>query len=87
MEIFWRKEAWEEYVKWQTQNKKTLKKINKLIKDISRNGYQCTGKPEQLKGNLSNYWSVRIDSKNRIVFRIKDGVIEIYQCSTHYRDK
>lgn len=65
---------------------KTLKKINKLLTDIDRNGYQCTGKPEQLSGNLAGYWSVRIDEKNRIVFKIDDSM-EIIQCGTHYRNK
>lgn len=72
---------------WQTQDKKTLKKINRLISDIERNGCACTGKPEPLKDNLSGYWSVRIDEKNRIVFRIIDGKLEIMQCGTHYDDK
>ena len=80
-------EAWEEYVYWQTQDKKTLKKINRLLSDIDRNGYQCTGKPEPLKGNLSGYWSVRIDEKNRIVFCIADDVLEIAECGSHYGDK
>jgi len=83
----WQDEAWAEYVYWQTQDRKTLRKINKLLEDIDRNGYQCAGKPEALSGNLAGYWSVRIDEKNRIVFRIKDNNIEIMQCGTHYRDK
>lgn len=66
---------------------KDTKKINRLISDIERNGYACTGKPEPLKDNLSGYWSVRIDEKNRIVFRIIDGKLEIMQCGTHYDDK
>ena len=69
------------------QDKKTLKKINRLLLDIDQNGYQCTGKPEPLSGNLSGYWSVRIDGKNRIVFKIDEKHIEIIQCGTHYRDK
>ena len=79
--------AWEEYVYWQTQDKKMLKKINRLLTDIDRNGYQCTGKPEPLRGNLSGFWSVRIDEKNRIVFRIGDDVLEIVECGSHYGDK
>ena len=59
-------EAWEEYLYWQTQDKKIIRKINNLIKDIDH----CTGKPEQLSGNLAGYWSVRIDEANRIVFKI-----------------
>ncbi len=83
----WHDEAWEDYLYWQTQDKKTLKKINALIKDIDRNGYKCDGKPEPLAGNLSGFWSVRIDKKNRIVFRIIDEELEIAQCGSHYRDK
>ena len=67
--------------------KKNHKKINNLIKDIDRNGYHCIGKPEPLSGNLSGYWSVRIDKANRIVFKISDDTLEIWQCGSHYRDK
>ena len=87
MKKIWHDEAWEEYVYWQTQDKKALKKINRLLSDIDRNGYQCTGKPEPLKGNLSGYSSVRIDEKNRIVFCIADDVLEIAECGSHYGDK
>lgn len=73
----WHDRAWEEYLYWQTQDKKTLKKINRLIVDIERNDYACIGKPEPLKDNLSGYWSVRIDEQNRIVFRIVDEKLEI----------
>ena len=83
----WQDEAWEDYLYWQTQDKRTLKKINKLIMDIERNGYNGIGKPEPLKEDLNGFWSVRIDEKNRIVFRIKDGSLEIWQCGTHYRDR
>lgn len=87
MKKLWHDRAWEEYIYWQTQDKKTLKKINRLLTDIDRNGYNCSGKIEPLKNNLSGYWSVRIDEKNRIVFRIIDNQLEIYQCGTHYNDK
>ena len=70
MKKLWSDEAWEEYLYWQTQDKKIIRKINNLIKDIDRNGDHCTGKPEQLSGNLAGYWSVRIDKANRIVFKI-----------------
>ena len=83
----WQDEAWEDYLYWQLQDKKTLKKINKLIQDIERNGYNCIGKSEPLKGDLSGFWSVRIDSVNRIVFRIINDSLEIIQCGSHYRDK
>jgi len=66
----WQDLAWEDYLYWQTQDKKTLKRINKLILDIERNGYNGIGKPEPLSGDLSGFWSVRIDDSNRIVFRI-----------------
>jgi len=80
-------EAWEDYTYWETQDKKTLKRILKIITDIDRNGYEGIGKPGRLSGDLSSYWSRRIDDKNRIVYRIKDGVIQIIQCGSHYRDK
>ncbi len=66
---------------------KDFKKINNLIKDIERNGYYCSGKPEPLRGNLAGYWSVRIDEKHRIVFRIRDDHLEIIQCCSHYGEK
>lgn len=83
----WDDEAWEDYVYWQTQDRKTLKRINNLIKDIERNGYEGIGKPERLTGNLAGYYSRRIDDCNRIVYRIKSDRIEIIQCGSHYRDK
>jgi toxin YoeB len=83
----WHDSAWEDYLYWQTQDKKTLKKINKLLRDIERNGYNGIGKPEPLKHDLSGNWSVQIDEKNRIVFRLKDGRLEISQCGSHYNDK
>lgn len=87
MKKIWSDEAWEDYVYWQSQDKKTLKKINRLLEDINRNGYNCTGKPESLSGNLAGFWSVRIDDKNRIVFKVSDNMLEIAQCGSHYRDK
>ena len=87
MKKIWHDEAWEDYVYWQSQDKKTLKKINRLLTDIDWHGYDCTGKPEALKGNLLGFWSVRIDQKNRIVFRIIDNIIEIVECGSHYGDK
>jgi len=87
MNKLWSEEAWEDYLYWQTQDKKTLKRINKLLQDIERNGYNGIGNPEPLKHELSSYWSVKIDEKNRIVFRIEDEILEIWQCGSHYRDK
>lgn len=83
----WTDEAWEDYLYWQTQDKKTLHRINKLVKDIDRNGYDGIGKPEKLLGDLSGYYSRRIDDCNRIVYRINNERIEILQCGSHYRDK
>ena len=83
----WYDKAWADYLYWQTQDKKTLKRINKLIQDIERNGYNGIGKPEPLKENLAGFWSVQIDEKNRIVFRIEDDKLEIWQCGSHYGDK
>jgi toxin YoeB len=87
MKKIWFDKAWEDYLYWQTQNKKTLKKINKIIQDIERNGYNGIGKPEPLKHDLTGYWSIKIDEKNRIVFRIDNKSLEIIQCGSHYRDR
>ena len=86
MRLMWHDDAWEEYLNWQQLDKKTLKKINSLIKSIERNGYKCIGKPEPLSENLAGFWSVRIDHKNRIVFRIVEDTIEIAECGSHYRE-
>ena len=83
----WSDEAWEDFEYWQSQDKKTLKRIMKLIKDIARNGYVGIGKPEPLTGDLSGYWSRRIDDCNRIVYKIKGDTVLIAQCGSHYRDK
>ena len=83
----WDDDAWEDYLYWQTQDKKTLKRINSLIKDIDRNGYDGIGKPEPLTGNWSGYWSRRIDESNRLIYKLVDGTIRIAQCRTHYGDK
>lgn len=87
MKKVWLEEAWEEYLDWQKRDKRVLKRINNLLTDIERNQYNCIGKPEALRGNLAGFWSVRIDEKNRIVFRINGDSIEIVQCGTHYGDK
>lgn len=86
MKKIWHDEAWDDYIYWQTQDKKTLKRINNLLKDIERNGYNCIGKAEALKGNLSGFWSVHIDSKNRIVFCINNNILETAECGSHYKE-
>lgn len=87
MDKIWQDAAWADYLYWQMQDKKTLKKINRLLQSIDRSDDDCQGQPEPLKGDLSGFWSVRIDAKNRIVFRIVDNRMEIAQCGAHYRDK
>ena len=84
MRKIWDDSAWADYLYWQTQDKKTLKRINELIKDIERNGNLGIGKPEPLKGNLSGLWSRRIDEYNRLVYRIREDMIEIVSCRDHY---
>ncbi len=86
MKKIWSDVAWESYLEWQNQDKKIVKKINRLLQDIDRNGYKCTGKPEPLKEDLSGFWSVRINKGNRLVFRITNNMIEIAQCGSHYGD-
>lgn len=83
----WSDEAWEEFEHWTEQDKRTLKRILQLLKDIDRNGYDGIGKPERLTGDLSNYWSRRIDDCNRLVYRIEKDMVKIVQCGSHYRDK
>lgn len=79
--------AWEEYSEWQTKDKRLLKKINELLKDIERNKFKGIGKPELLKNNLRGYWSRRINEEHRLVYNVKDDdTIEIYQCMGHYDD-
>lgn len=77
MRLLWEDRAWSEYLYWQTQDKKTLKRINALIKDIQRSPYEGIGKPEPLRGNLSGWWSRRIDETNRIVYYEQGEVIYI----------
>lgn len=79
-------DAWEDFQYWLNKDKKTLKRILKLIADIERNGNEGIGKPERLSGDLSAYWSRRIDDCNRIVYRIDGDIIKIVQCGSHYRD-
>jgi len=80
----WSDTSWDDYLYWQKQNKKLLKKINDLIKDIERKPFKGLGKPEPLKNNLSGWWSRRIDDTHRIVYRIENGNLEIAQCREHY---
>lgn len=87
MKINFTEIAWKDYIYWQGQDKKTIKRINQLIQDIDRHHNEGIGKPEELRGNLSGWWSRRIDDKNRLVYRIQNNIIEIAQCRGHYDDK
>jgi len=87
MNINFTKTGWKDYISWAEQDKKILKQINKLIADIVRNGYDGLGKPEALRGDLSGWWSRRIDEKNRLIYRLIDNSVEISQCKGHYGDK
>ena len=82
----WSDDAWEDYLYWQQQDRKVLKRINMLLRDIDRNGNDGVGKPEPLKHNLHGFWSRRIDEEHRLVYRIVEDTIEIAQCRTHYGD-
>lgn len=84
LDLLFLPEGWEDYLYWQTQDKKTLRRINALIKDIQRNPFEGIGKPEPLKGSYQGWWSRRIDEANRIVYKVEDSQIVIAQSRTHY---
>ena len=84
--IQWDIDAWNDYVYWQTQDRKTLKRINLLIKDISRSPFDGLGKPGPLKGTLTGFWSRRIDEENRLVYVVEEKVIILISCRGHYED-
>ncbi len=84
MKLMFSSNAWEQYLYWQNTDKKVLKRINLLIKDIQRSGNEGVGKPEPLKHGLSGYWSRRINDEHRIVYKLGDGVILIAQLRYHY---
>ena len=82
--LTWTREAWKDYIYWQSQDKKTLKRINKLIRDTQRNPFDGIGKPEPLKENLAGLWSRRIDETNRLVYAVDDQQLTIISCRYHY---
>jgi len=86
MKKVWSDKAWEDYLYWQEQDKRTLRRVNQLIKDIERNPFEGIGKPEPLKHDRQGYWSRRIDDTNRLIYRIMDNNLEIAQCRSHYDD-
>lgn len=79
--------GWKDYVYWQTEDWKTLKKINSLLEDIDRNGNDGMGKPESLTGNLTGFWSRRINDKDRLIYKIDEKNIYILACRYHYSDR
>lgn len=83
-EIKWDLDAWDDYLYWQTNDKKNLKRINQLVKDIRRNPFDGIGKPESLKENLSVFWSRRIDEEHRLIYAVKNGTVLIISCRGHY---
>lgn len=87
MKLLFTPEAFSDYQYWQTQDRKTLKKVNALLEDICRNGNNGLGKPEALKGAYSGLWSRRIDAKNRVIYRVEGDVVILFACRSHYQDK
>lgn len=88
--IIFTEEGWADYTYWQTQDRRTLKRINQLMQDILRGGYEGIGKPEPLRGSLSGYWSRRIDETNRLVYRISgtaSDTVEVLSCRNHYSSR
>ena len=79
--------GWEDYLYWQTKDRKTLRKINTLLKDIERNGNEGIGKPEPLTGDLSGFWSRRINQKDRLIYALEMDQIIIIACRYHYDDR
>lgn len=82
--LSWTKESWADYTYWQRQDKKTLKRTNKLIEDTKRRPFKGIGKPEPLKENLSGFWSRRIDESNRLVYAVDNSQLTIISCRFHY---
>jgi len=80
----WTQEAWDDYVYWQGQDKKTLLRINKLLTDVMRSPFESIGKPEALKQNLSGFWSRRIDESHRLVYAVSDPHVAVISCRYHY---
>ena len=85
-DLFFFEKAWEDYLYWQTQDKKTLKRLNAILRDMGRDPYGGIGKPEQLRGDLSGFWSRRIDDANRLIYRLNGDTLEVLSCKGHYED-
>ena len=86
MSFLWEDRAWEDFLYWPVQDKKTLKRINALVKDACRTPFSGLGKPEPLRGNLSGYWSRRINEEDRLIYLYENGQLKIIACRGHYED-
>ena len=84
MNLTWSKRAWDEYSYWQDNDKKKVRRINALVKDIARHPFEGLGEPEPLKHDFSGYWSRRIDREHRLVYKTNKDDIYIFQCRYHY---
>ncbi len=84
MDLVWQSNAWEDYLYWQQQDKKTMQRINDLTRDTLRSPFKGMGKPEPLKGDLSGCWSRRIIDEHRLVYSIREQRLHILQCRFHY---
>ena len=83
----WADKAWEDYLWWQEHDRKMLKRINRMIREIEREPFEGIGKPEPLRGNRSGFWSRRIDAANRIIYTVQDDELRIVSAKDHYGDK
>ena len=84
MSYNWSDDAWEDYLYWQSKDKKMVEKIHRILKEIRRNPAEGIGKPEKLRNNLSGYWSRRLNKEHRIVYKVIDSRVEIVMCRYHY---
>lgn len=84
MVLVWDDAAWEDYLWWQSQDRRVLKRINQLLRDIQRNGNEGIGKPEALRHSLTGYWSRRITDEHRLVYRVEGDQVRIAACRYHY---
>lgn len=87
MRLTWLPGGWEDYLYWQKQDKRTLRRINELIRDAMRSPFDGIGKPEPLRGNLSGWWSRRISAEHRLVYRVEKETLVVMQCRFHYGER
>lgn len=84
MKLTFNEQAWSDYLYWQKTDKKTLKRLNEILKSIKRTPFEGIGKPEPLRGNLSGWWSRRLDHEHRLIYRVEGDTIQLLQCRYHY---